>query len=130
MIEKPELSNNQERAIVFLLSYPTVREVSQKLRVSEVTLYRWLNDDTFRAHYRAARRKVVDQAIGHLQRATSSAVTTLLSVMECVDSPANSRITAASKIIDVAVRSIEMIELEERIELLEKALGTGKEDEK
>jgi len=128
MKEKADLSKNQERAIVELLSCPTVREVSQKIKVSEVTLYRWLNDDTFRAHYRAARRKVVDQAIGHLQRATSSAVQTLLSVMECVDSPAPSRVTAASKIIDVAVKSIGIIELEERLEALEEALAAERED--
>ena len=50
MKEIADLSDKQERAIVELLASPTVKEVSKKVRISEVTIYRWLKDETFKEY--------------------------------------------------------------------------------
>lgn len=119
MKEITDLSKKQEVAIVELLSCPSVREVSQKVKVSEVTLYRWLNNDTFKAHYRAARRKIVEQALGTLQRATSEAVRTLLEVMDDKEASPPARVASARTILEFAVKAVELDDLSERVEILE-----------
>lgn len=119
MKEITDLSKKQEVAIVELLSCPSVREVSQKVKVSEVTLYRWLNNDTFKAHYRAARRKIVEQALGTLQRATSEAVKTLLEVMDDKEASPPARVASARTILEFAVKAVELDDLSERVEILE-----------
>lgn len=123
------LPKKQERAIVELLSCPTVKEVSQKVKVSEVTLYRWLQDDTFKAHYRAARRKVVEQALGTLQKATSEAVRTLLEVMDDREASPPARVASARTILEFAVKAVELDDLSERVEILE-GLLQERNDEK
>lgn len=119
MKEIVDLSKKQELAIVELLSCPSVREVSQKVKVSEVTLYRWLNNDTFKAHYRAARRKIVEQALGTLQKATSEAVRTLLEVMDDKEVSPPARVASARTILEFAVKAVELDDLSERVEVLE-----------
>jgi hypothetical protein len=131
MKEIIDLPKKQELAIIELLSCPTVREVALKTKVSEVTLYRWLQDDTFRAHYRKVRRKVVEQALGTLQKACSEAVKTLIEVASDKESSAPARVASARTILEFAVKAVELEDLSERIEELERiARSKEKSNEK
>jgi hypothetical protein len=70
---------------------------------------------------RTARRKAVAQAIGRQQSAAYVAVTILLHI--CADglSPASVRLAAAAKILDLAIKAIEIEDLQQRLEVLERA---------
>ncbi len=110
-----------EQAALALLEYPTVAEAARAVEVSETTLYRWMNETEFKEVYRTARREVVRQAVARLQRACRMAVDTLQDVMECGDSPASARVTAARTVLEMAFKAVELEDIDERVTALEQA---------
>ncbi len=124
-----KLSRKQEAAIAALLSAPTIKDAARGCDVSEVTLWRWLQLREFAAAYRAARRQVVERAVSELQAASGEAVETLKRNLHCEQ--ANVEIRAAQIILEQAVKGVELMDLQERIERLEEMSasqdkGTGK----
>jgi hypothetical protein len=113
------LSGQQQKAIAGLLNQPTISAAAQAAGVGERTLYRWLDDPTFAAAYRAARRQAVAQAIARLQQLSSGAVAVLAQVASDKSAPASSRVAAATKILELSIRAIELEDLESRIAALE-----------
>ena len=122
MQENERLQPKQLKAITSLLSHPTMREAAKDCGISETTLWRWLNDEAFQAAYRQARRQVVEQAMSELQAACSDAVATLRKNLNC--GAANVEVSAAKTILDQAVKAIELVDMEERLEQLEQWLET------
>jgi hypothetical protein len=72
-----KFSFKREHAIAALISCPTTRDAANACGVAPVTLWRWLQDPSFAAQYRAARQQVVEHAISSLQLAMGDAVATL-----------------------------------------------------
>jgi DNA-binding LacI/PurR family transcriptional regulator len=118
MQENDTLQPKQLRAITALLSQPTIRDAAKDCGVSETTLWRWLNDEAFQLAYRKARRQVVEQAMSELQSACSDAVACLRRNLKC--GTANVEVSAAKTILDQAVKAIEFVDMEERLEQLER----------
>ncbi|MGW8182080.1 MAG: hypothetical protein ACWGQW_25405, partial [bacterium] len=73
-----------------------------------------------------ARRRVVQHAISRLQKVSSEAVDTLREIMTDPDKPATSRVTAARTILEMAVKAVELEDLEVRIEELEATVNEKK----
>jgi|SRR6266511_3721863 len=109
----------QDVAIAALLTEPTLEAAARRAGVSESSLLRWLRDPAFRAEYRAARRAVVEQAVSGLQHATSEAVAALRRNLTC--GMPTVEISAAKAVLDFAVKGVELIDLAERVEMLEQA---------
>lgn len=107
------------KAIAALLTSPSIRQASKISRISEETIYRWLRDDTFQELYQAAKRDCVQQATSYLRNLLGRAVATLETVMDDPESNPGVRVSAASKIIDLALRAVEIEELESRLTALE-----------
>jgi hypothetical protein len=106
-----------------LLTVPTISEAAKHMGVGERTLFRWLQQDTdFQAAYREARRQTVQHAIARIQQATGKAVTTLEGVMTNPESPSSSRVSAARVVLEMAIKAIELEDLEGRLVALELAL--------
>lgn len=124
--ESAKFTRKKEQAIANLLQMPTIAEAAKATGIAEVTLFRWLQDHEFATAYRQARRQVVDSAIGYLQQAASSAVGVLVSVMNDTDSPASCKVTAAKAVLDMALKAVELQDLEERISALEEMTNTKK----
>jgi hypothetical protein len=116
-----KLSGKQEHALSALLTEATVEGAVVKAAMNVRTLFRWLNDPSFVAAYREARRQAVQRATGRLQQAASDAVTTLQDVMKDTAAPAPARVTAAKSVLELAVKAIELEDLTARIEALEQA---------
>jgi hypothetical protein len=116
-----KLSRTQEKAIAALLSTRTIGEAAKVCGVNDATLWRWLQLPDFQAAYRAARRQVVERAITELQAATGEAVETLKRNLHC-ENPAV-EIRAAQIIIEQAIKGVELIDLQERVERLENLLA-------
>lgn len=119
------LTRKQESAIASLLSTTTIKEAAAQAGIGEVTLWRWLQEQEFAAAYRAARRQVVERAISELQSATGEAVEALKRNLAC-ENPAV-EIRAARIIIEQAIKGVELVDLQERVERLE---GLLEEQEK
>jgi hypothetical protein len=112
-------SRREEAAIAALLACPTLDEAASQAGIGESTLRGWLRDPAFQRRYRDARRQVVEQAITGLQQATGEAVATLR--RNLTSGVPASEIAAAKAILDFAVKGVELIDLSERIEQLERA---------
>lgn len=126
-----KLTPKQEHAITALLAEGTTKAAAAACGSSETTLWRWLQLPTFQTRYRAARRQVVETAIGQLQKHATTAARVLVSIAEDTNAPASSRVAAAKTILDQSVSAIELMDLQERVERLEDLLpeqekGKGK----
>ena len=73
----------QDRAILALLTEPTVEAAARVADVAPATIWRWSQQADFRAKLRDARRAVVEGAIGRLQQAATEAVSTLQRNLTC-----------------------------------------------
>ena len=98
-----------------------MKDAAEAAGISEVTLWRWLQDTDFRALYMQARRLAVQRAIARTQAVTSEAVETLREVMKCTMPSA--RVAAAKAILDYALKGIQIDDLEQRLSELEGKLA-------
>jgi hypothetical protein len=113
-------SQQEEAAIVALLSEPTIAEAAGKVGIGERTLLRWLADPDFGTRYREARRRALDQAVSGLQQAAGKAVAVLVTIAEDQTAPPAARVSAARTVLDQAFRGMEVLDLADRIEQLER----------
>ena len=129
----PGLSHKQEQAILALLAEPTVARAAKVAKVGVRTLHRWLREEAFGKAYRLARRESFAQAVSLTQRYAALAVQTLAKVMNDESAPVASRVAAATSMLKFARDSIELDDLADRVEALERsakdrasaAAGTG-----
>src|SRR4051794_23257765 len=117
----------EEAAIAALLAEPTIAAAAMKAGIGESTLLRWMAEPDFKARYRAARRQVVEGAIGRLQQAATRAVDALTRNLAC-GIPAV-EVGAARSILDQALKAVELVDLAERVEQLEQAAAAAAERE-
>jgi hypothetical protein len=118
---RDSLTSRQQAAIAALLTERTHAQAATKAKVAEQTLRRWLTkDQNFVAAYRAARRTVMDGVIGNLQQSASKAVDTLERNLTC--GRPGDEIRAALGVLDHASRGLEVGDLLERVEELERLL--------
>jgi len=117
-----KLTPKQERALVALLDCGETKRAAFVAGIGEVTLWRWLQSPEFQSRYRAARRQLVETAVAQLQSDCTIAVRVLREVAEDREAPASSRVAAARTIIEQSIGAIELMDLQDRIETLEKML--------
>lgn len=110
------LSTKQEKAILALLTEPTIRQAAEVSGVGETTLYRWMQEKEFNQAFKDARKQAFSQTISRLQQATTDAVQTLRDIMTSADAPASSRVTAAKTVIEMAYKAYEMEDLAAELE--------------
>jgi hypothetical protein len=94
-------TRQQDAAIVGLLTTSTLAEAAQHAHISELTLWRWLQQPDFQAAYREARRHAVQHAIARIQQATTLAVETLEKIMKNAKTPSSSRVSAARAVLEM-----------------------------
>lgn len=119
-----EITAKQEKAIMELLRTPTIKEASQQSGVGERTIWRWLQEDSFREAYMEARKQAFSRALGLLQQALSEAILVLREMMNNPETRDSSRVSSARAILDIGLKAIELDDLEDRISKLE---GMAKE---
>ena len=115
------MTAKQEKAIAALLNEATITAAAANVGVGERTLQTWLGEDRFAEAYRTARRAAGTQAIARLQQVSSAAVSVLVRVMASSETPPATRVAAAKTVLEMAVRAVELEDLEARIALLEAA---------
>lgn len=114
-----KLSRKKEQAVMALITEPTIKAAADKVGITTPTLCKWLKLSEFKAAYREARREAVSVAIAKLQQATTEAVEALRAVMNDPNKPASARVGAARSILELAIKAVEIEDLEIRIEELE-----------
>ena len=117
-----KLTAKQEQALIALLDCGEIKQAAETAGVTKVTLWRWLQSPDFQSRYRAARRQLVETAIAQLQSDCTIAARVLREVAEDREAPASSRVAAARTILEQSIGAIELMDLQERVEMLEKSL--------
>lgn len=116
------LTRRHRLAIEALLQSPTVQDAARLSGIPSRSLYRWLQDPTFRDAYAAAGREALSLTVAKLKSATGAALQTL---QECLADPSGAvRVSAARCILDTAVR-VDVDDLARRVEALERQRDPG-----
>lgn len=114
-----KLTAQQEQAIIALLSCATVKAAAQAAKTSEPTLWRWLQIPAFQTRYRELRHQAVSAAISRIQATSGDAADVLRDIATNTKAPANARVAAARTLLDAALRSVEIEDLQSEIEKLQ-----------
>jgi hypothetical protein len=120
------LERRRHQAIAALLIEPTVAKAAAAAKVGERTLLRWLRESGFAAEYRAARRAVVEHAVGALQRLTERAVGALERNLTCGNPAAEIR--AALGVLDRSLAAVELFDLAGEIDRLQERIDAEKRE--
>ncbi|MGI8770936.1 MAG: hypothetical protein ACR2JE_05830 [Acidobacteriaceae bacterium] len=126
-VPEEKLAQEQETALLALLSCRTIREAAERAKVAESTVLRWLTTPLFRNRYEAERRQLFESAKNALRSAAAGSVATLTAVQEDQAAPAGARVTAAKAILELCMRIHENDDIIRRLERLEDATGGGDE---
>jgi DNA-binding MurR/RpiR family transcriptional regulator len=116
-----KMTRRREAAIAALLTAGTVPEAAEACGVSETTLFRWMQDAGFSEQYAAARREVLQAAVGELQIVAREAVGTLRRLMGCGTPSVECR--AAVAVLETALRVGDLYDIDKRLDALEAALS-------
>lgn len=117
----------QEKAIMALLTEPTIKQAADRAGVGETTLYRWMQEEAFDKAFKEARKMALNQTVSRLQQTTTDAVETLQSIMRDERASANSRVSAAKTVLEMAFKAFELQDLAAKVEEMEKYIEEMKE---
>ncbi len=123
MEEKIELTHRQRMVISHILASATLEEARRKARLSKGTLYAWLKDDAFNAELNRQRDEVVQVGLTKLKNSVSKAIEGLITFVD--SNHPYLKLRACKDIIDYTLKTIEIENIEKRLEKIEQQL-TGK----
>lgn len=120
-VVEPVLSRRHEAVIVALLANPKITDAAKAANVSESTVWRLMQNETFQRRYREAQSEALTTALGSIQGAATEAVATL---REIATSGKNetARTQAAKAVLDYTFKVRELFDLEDRVKQLEARL--------
>lgn len=119
-MEKDKLSQAQIKTIETILKSDTIEEASRNAPACKATIYKWLKDPTFRKTLSQARDEIFRESLDTIKQASKQAVEKLIGFLNSEDD-LNQRF-AVKEILSMGFRIRELIELEERILELERAV--------
>jgi hypothetical protein len=117
MQNSTKISVKQEKLIALLLTERTIEDACAKAKVNVSTYWRWMQNATFMYEYRRVRRGILENTIARLQGCTHLAIETLERNLTCENPGAEIR--AAQIILEQSIRGLEILDLENRLEVLE-----------
>ena len=121
-----KLSRKKEQAIKALLENDTHADAAKAAGIAEATLWRWLKEPEFKEAFRSAKLRVLEEAITKLQKASGQAISALLAIVLNDQAPASARVSGAKIILETAVKTVEIEDIQVRLTALEKiALEKG-----
>ena len=113
-------AQQREAAALSLATGKTVAEAATSAQTTERSVYRWYEEGAFRARVDALRGEMVSRACGELADAMGAAAKKL---RELVDSDAEGiALRASQAIIESTLKVTELVELQKRVEELERRL--------
>lgn len=126
---EPKLPAKQEAFLAALLVNPTIKAACEESRIGETTGWRYLNEEKFKERYRKAQRQVVEHAIVRLRADAGDAAKALREIVDDSTAPASARVSAARTILEITFKSVEIYDVEGRMDALEANLKRYAEKE-
>ena len=125
-IDNGDLTHRQQLAIAEILASPSLEEARRRIKAAKGTFYGWMKDQRFQAELTHQRQAVVDEAFNRLKGGLTQAVDKLLELLQAEGQP-SLQLRAAQTILDHGIKTLELRELEQRLEALEtKTQGRGR----
>jgi archaeosine-15-forming tRNA-guanine transglycosylase len=121
--ERRPLSDEDARLLAALVAYPTKTAAAKALGIHRSTIYARLREEHIKAAYEEMRAEAIVDATDSLLTVAESAVSVLHKVANDPEVPAQTRVTAAGKILDLALKVHELSGVLARLEALEKELA-------
>lgn len=113
------MTPNKEKLLAALLTSRSKKEAAAAAGIAERTMRTYFEDPEFCQRYREAFAGVVQDATRRAQQLLEPALSTLQTVMEDEEIPAQARITAAKSIIDYSLKLTEQTDILEQLRELE-----------
>ena len=117
--KKPQ---RQEALITALLVQPTILLAAQKAGISETTATRWMKEPDFQARFTEAKQVAFCQVLVFLEQSMLGSVAVLKSIMLDTQARPTTRVQAAGKLLELALRAHEVYTYEARLTAVEAAL--------
>ena len=115
-----DLTPKQTVAMPYIAANPSMTEAAKAAGISRVTLYRWMQDPSFRAELERIRRDAVDLAYAELRGLALKSVTAIAELLEDPD-PRVRSMAARIALYNVA-RAEEVYQLRKRFDVLDRAI--------
>ncbi len=109
----------RERALSALIESRTIAEAADRAGLSASTLYRYTSEPEFCGRLRAVSRTALAEASRRLSAESAEAVNVIAQIMGDEDAPIQTRLNAASQILQHAVKLCERTDMLERLAELE-----------
>ena len=113
------VGHRQEAAIAALLAQPNLTAAASSCGISERTLRRWMTNKAFASRYEKERGKLFIGIVDLLKIDCAGVVQVLVAIANDGKLPAAPRVSAASRIVELTLKTGEMEALEKRIAQLE-----------
>ena len=113
------MTPNKEKLLAALLTSRSKKEAAAAAGIAERTMRTYFEDPEFCQRYREAFAGVIEDATRQAQALLMPALSTLQTVMEDEEIPAQARITAAKSIIDYSLKLTEQTDILEQLRELE-----------
>lgn len=115
-----KMTVKKQNFIIALITEPTQKDAIKKVGISENTAYKWLKDPIFKGKITDIRKEILKTTTTKIQNNITNAIDTLVEVMSDNKQLANARVQSAKAIIEYGFRSMEIEDIAERLEKLEK----------
>ena len=115
-----KLTRKQRVAIPHLIACRSIEQGCRKAKLSKVTLYRWMKDQTFNDALGAARNKVIEEALERLKVSITKGVNGLVSLTGAREK--SIRLRACIAVVDFFLKIKQTEEIEGRLEKIERII--------
>lgn len=115
-----DLPQDQQQVVIAIISSKSLVEASKASKISLTKIYSLLKDETFKQVLDAERNRLFRESLECIKCHTTKAVNVLASLLDSDDE--RIKRAAANDIIDKAFKSQEIMQIEERINLVEAKL--------
>lgn len=120
--ENSPFTAKQEKVLICLLNGETVKDAAKANKITETTIYLWLQKDEFKSELRRLRREAYETSFNKVQSVANQAIETLEKNLTCGNPSAEIR--AAQILLEQSSKAIETLDILERLEVLENAAKT------
>ena len=114
------MTPNKEKLLAALLTSRSKKDAAAAAGIAERTMRTYFEDPEFCQRYREAFAGVIEDATRQAQALLMPALSTLQTVMEDEEIPAQARTTAAKSIIDYSLKLTEQADILEQLRELER----------
>lgn len=111
----------REAFAVLVAGGGSYRSIAKRLGISRTTVHRWIEEPEVIAAVQKHRDKAVDRTTGALQKAGSSAAACLARLLKADSETV--QLGAAKAILDSLAKFKDLLELQERVKVLEAQVG-------